>query len=224
LPCCGRRRSSNRGAASWARSSPRGHALGRILGFPSAAPVDRIRAGVAADIDLLIGTNTEETRLFLLPDGTIDRVTEEMVGDGGSIWLAAGGSERLPDSAPSASAGAIQTDWYWRIPGVRLADAHASNARGATYIYEFAWRSRQMDGRLGAAHSVEIPFVFDTLGLGTELMLGQNQARAVKGMRQWADSMDKAHRHLPGASRQRGTTACRTPWPTRMRAQLKLGM
>jgi para-nitrobenzyl esterase len=27
-------------------------------------------------------------------------------------------------------------------------------------------------GRLGAAHAVEIPFVFDTLGLGTEPLLG----------------------------------------------------
>jgi carboxylesterase type B len=34
-------------------------------------------------------------------------------------------------------------------------------------MYEFAWRSPQMGGRLGAAHGVEIPFVFDTLGLGT---------------------------------------------------------
>src|SRR4029450_3222231 len=78
---------------------------------------------------------------------------------------------------PGASAGdlfsTIQTDWYWRVPTVRLADAHASNARAATYMYEFAWRSPQMGGRLGAAHGVEIPFVFDTLGLGTEPMLGR---------------------------------------------------
>jgi carboxylesterase type B len=39
-------------------------------------------------------------------------------------------------------------------------------------MYEFAWRSPQMGGRLGAAHSVEIPFVFDTLGFGTEPLLG----------------------------------------------------
>ena len=77
---------------------------------------------------------------------------------------------------PGASAGellsAIQTDWYWRIPAVRFADAHASTARASTYMYEFAWRSPQSGGRLGAAHSVEIPFVFDTLGLGTEPLLG----------------------------------------------------
>ena len=39
-------------------------------------------------------------------------------------------------------------------------------------MYEFAWRSPQFGGRLGAAHAVEIPFVFDTLGLGTEPLLG----------------------------------------------------
>ena len=77
---------------------------------------------------------------------------------------------------PGANAGellsAIQTDWYWRIPAVRLADAHASTARASTYTYEFARRSPQFKGRLGAAHSVEIPFVFDTLGLGSQPLLG----------------------------------------------------
>ena len=76
----------------------------------------------------------------------------------------------------------VQKDWYWRPPAVRLADAHASGARAATSMYEFAWPSPQPDGRLGAAHGVEIPFVFDTLGLGTEPMLGVESA-AVAGRR-----------------------------------------
>jgi carboxylesterase type B len=41
-------------------------------------------------------------------------------------------------------------------------------------MYEFAWRSPQFGGRLGAAHGVEMPFVFDTLGPETEPMLGQD--------------------------------------------------
>jgi para-nitrobenzyl esterase len=55
-----------------------------------------------------------------------------------------------------------------------MADAHATTARASTYMYEFAWRSPQSGGRLGAAHAVEIPFVFDTLGLGTEPLLGRD--------------------------------------------------
>jgi para-nitrobenzyl esterase len=86
---------------------------------------------------------------------------------------------------PGASAGdlfsAIQTDGYWRIPAVRLADAHATNARDSTYMHEFAWRSPQMGGRLGAAHGVEMPFVFDTLGLGTETMLGREPSPIAGG-------------------------------------------
>jgi len=54
-------------------------------------------------------------------------------------------------------------------------------------MYEFAWRSPQFGGRLGAAHSVEIPFVFGTLGLGTEPLLGPNppQSLATAMHRAW---------------------------------------
>jgi len=45
----------------------------------SAPPIDRISTGAAADIDLLVGSNTEETRLFFVVDGSVDRVTDEMV-------------------------------------------------------------------------------------------------------------------------------------------------
>jgi carboxylesterase type B len=69
---------------------------------------------------------------------------------------------------------------------VRLADAHAASARAATYMYEFAWPSPQAGGRLGAAHGVEIPFVFDTLGLGTEPMLGREPPQSL------ADEMHRA--------------------------------
>ena len=155
-----------------------------------APPLDRIRAG-AADIDLLVGSNREETRLFLLSDGSIDRITEEaLAGMAAAHGLPAEGLRAYRAAHPGASAGdlfsMIQTDWYWRVPAVRLADAHASNARAATHMYEFAWRSPQMGGRLGAAHSVEIPFVFDTLGLGTEPMLGRDPPQLL------ADAMHRA--------------------------------
>jgi carboxylesterase 2/para-nitrobenzyl esterase len=144
-----------------------------------ARPIDRILAGAGAGVDLIVGTNTDECRLFLVLGGAIDRVTDEALAGAVAAY-------RLPVEAtlaayraahPGASPGdllaAIQTDWYWRIPAIRLADAHARNARtSATYMYEFAWRSPQFDGRLGACHALEIAFVFDTLGNGTEPLLG----------------------------------------------------
>lgn len=148
------------------------------------SPIDRIGAGAAAEIDLLIGSNTEETRLFLLSDGSIDRITEDALSvivrayglsaEGLSAYRAA-----HPDASPGELFSAVQTDWYWRIPAVRMADAHAATAQASTYMYEFAWRSPQFGGRLGAAHSVEIPFVFDNLGLGTEPLLGPDPPQSL---------------------------------------------
>jgi len=156
-----------------------------------ARPIDRIVAGAASDVDVMVGTNTDEHRLFLVPDGVIERATDEAL----AAVVAAYG---LPVEATVAayraahrgtSAGdllaAIQTDWYWRIPAIRLADAHAKRP-ASTYMYEFAWRSPQFDGLLGACHALEIPFVFDTLGSGTELLWGADPPQ------QLADSMHAA--------------------------------
>jgi carboxylesterase type B len=147
-------------------------------------PIERIKAGAAADIDLLVGSNSDETRLFFVVGGSIDQITEEaLTAAAGAYGLPTEGLGAYRAAYPGASAGEllseIQTDWYWRIPAVRMADAHARNARASTYMYEFAWRSPQFGGRLGAAHSVEIPFVFDALGLGTEPLLGSNPPQSL---------------------------------------------
>jgi carboxylesterase type B len=154
-------------------------------------PLDRIAAGASAGIDLLLGTNTDEHRLFLASTGAFDRVTDDALAGAMAAY-------RLPVEAtraayraayPGASAGdllaAIQTDWYWRIPAIRLADAHAMH-NSATWMYEFAWSSPQFGGLLGACHSLEIAFVFDTLGCETMALLGPNPPQ------QLADAMHSA--------------------------------
>jgi para-nitrobenzyl esterase len=144
-----------------------------------ARPIDRIVAGASADIDVLVGTNTEEMRIGLVPSGMIDQITNEaLAGVVAAYGLPVEAALATYRAAhPGASAGdlfeAIQTDWYWRIPALRLAEAHAKSP-AATYMYEFAWRSPAFDGRLGACHEIEIPFVFDALGNGTEPLLGPN--------------------------------------------------
>jgi carboxylesterase type B len=156
-----------------------------------APPLERIAAGSAAGIDLIAGTNTDEHRLFLVSVGGIDQVVPEALAGA----VAAYGLPVEPTLAayrgthPCASAGdllaAIQTDWCWRIPAIRLADAHARSAL-ATWMYEFAWRSPQFNGLLGSCHTLEIPFVFDTLGSGTEALWGTNPPQ------QLADTMHAA--------------------------------
>jgi carboxylesterase type B len=142
-------------------------------------PLDRIVAGTGASIDLLIGTNTDEHRLFLAATGALGQINNEAL----AATVAAYGlpvEETLaayraahPSASPGDLLAAIQSDWYWRIPAIRLADAHTKKSP-ATWMYEFAWRSPQFGGLLGACHSLEITFVFDTLGYETEPLLGPN--------------------------------------------------
>jgi para-nitrobenzyl esterase len=142
-----------------------------------APPIDRIAAGAGAGVDLLAGTNTEEWRLFMVPFGAIEQVTDEaltgvMAAHGLPVDRALAAYRTMhPAASPGDLFAAVMSDWYLRIPTVRLADAHAKHSPG-TYMYEFAWRSPQFGGRLGACHGIEIPFVFDTLGNQTEPLLG----------------------------------------------------
>ena len=146
-------------------------------------PIERIAAGAGAQVDVVVGTNTDDWRLFLVVSGAIDGITDEIltgpVGVYGYQSLAAYGlpaesalsayGAAYPNAAPGDLLAAVQTDWWVRIPAIRLADAHA-NALSGTYMYEFAWPSPELDGRLGAVHALEIAFVFDTLSRDLPLL------------------------------------------------------
>ncbi|KRE30152.1 carboxylesterase/lipase family protein [Agromyces sp. Soil535] len=149
-------------------------------------PIDRIAAGSGGQVDLIVGTNTDDWRLWLLVSGAIAQITDEIltgpVTSYGYQSLAAYGlpvekalaayRDRYPQALPGDVLAAVQTDWWMRIPAIRLADAHAGSAAG-TYMYEFAWPAPG----LGAVHAIEVPFVFDTLGPNVPLfgpMLGDD--------------------------------------------------
>ena len=68
---------------------------------------------------------------------------------------------------PGASAGEllsdVLTDWFFRIPAIRVSEARPAPGTSRSWQYEFAWRSPQLGGRLGACHAIEVAFAFDTL-------------------------------------------------------------
>jgi len=161
-------------------------------------PLDRIAAGPGAEVDLIVGTNTDDWRMFLVITGEIDNITdEELTGPvdvHGRRALAAYGlpleralaeyRSRYPGASPGDILAAVQTDWWVRVPALRLADAHA-HATSATYMYEFAWAAPG----LGAVHAIEIPFVFNSLGKSARLfgpLLGDDPPQAL------ADTMHTA--------------------------------
>lgn len=152
-------------------------------------PIDRLAAGAAREIDVIVGSNTDDWRMFRVLGGDIERLTEDdlraPVAEQGFLSLAAYGlpvetalaAYRTldPDASPGDVLAELQTDWWCRIPAVRLADAHAAAARhggAGTWVYEFSWPSPVFGGAMGSCHALEIPFVFDTLDLGPKQMVG----------------------------------------------------
>jgi para-nitrobenzyl esterase len=125
---------------------------------------------LACDADLLIGTNSEEGNLYLVPVGRYGSST------GADVDAAAAAAHADPErliaayrsSRPGATdprlRAAIMGDALFGAGSWALADAHAGRARGATFAYEFTWRSPALGGELGAAHTVELPFVFGATG------------------------------------------------------------
>ncbi|RBY83715.1 carboxylesterase/lipase family protein [Geodermatophilus sp. TF02-6] len=133
-------------------------------------PIRRIAAGSARDVAVLVGANRDEQRLFLVPNGLIDLVTDQLVqmavaGYGAPVaeTLEVYGRGR-PGATPGELLADVATDWFFRIPALRVAEAQAEEGAGA-WVYEFSWPSPQYGGRLGACHALELGFTFDTLAL-----------------------------------------------------------
>jgi para-nitrobenzyl esterase len=161
---------------------------GEVLPEP---PVDAVRAGSSASVPLLIGTNLDEWNLFALArnpvtdDATIVRRLATMV-DGADEVVAAYRAGR-PDASSNDVWSAIVTDRVFRIPAIRLAEAQLAHQPEHTFMYLFEWPSTAFDGRLGACHALEIPFVFDNLDKG-----GIDQVTGPEPPQSIADAMHAA--------------------------------
>jgi len=133
---------------------------------------------------VLIGTNHDEQLLFMEPNGALGLIDESVL----AMAVAGYGFPEPQEiialyakengDSPGHTLAAVATDWFFRIPAIRLAEARTDGA--PTYMYEFAWRSRARGGALGACHYLEVPFVFDTLGSeGAEWITGPDAPRAL---------------------------------------------
>lgn len=126
-------------------------------------------SGVGANLDILVGTNADEFRLYLVPQGAINAVDQQrlraaIAGYGLPVdETLATYREARQDATHGDLLAAIITAWYFRIPAIRMAEAHAQQRAGATYLYEFAWQPPTFEGRLGACHALDVPFIFDNL-------------------------------------------------------------
>lgn len=120
-------------------------------------PADALHTGAAAGVGLLMGTNTEEYRLWFVPGGLTERISRLKLRLALLKFKVPNATARVyranrPDATPGEILGALATDLLLRVPLNRLADARAG-APASTYVYEFGWPSPVQ--RLGACHALE---------------------------------------------------------------------
>ena len=213
-----------------------GVALGQLMWQPtldrelvSEIPQASFRAGRAAALPLLIGSNLDEWKMFTATDKkrrTLDEDTLRQylvrtfeAGPGGNE----GGGEIARARAETAFAlyrvsaqgtprspgdiwASLQTDRVFHHPAIELAEAHAG--RGApTWFYRFDWVPPLAPRRVGACHSIELPFVFGTLRTPWLRPLFGASSRALV----LSDRIQDAW--LSFARNGDPNTATDTPWP-----------
>ncbi|MEJ1155573.1 carboxylesterase/lipase family protein [Microbacterium marmarense] len=145
-----------------AGGSPLGGAPGFALAIdPDTLPLSPHEALVNVEVPLLIGTNTDEYRLWF-PPAALAAITTLKFQLG---RLALGISSRAvklyraawPHASTGELFGQIATDVLLRKAAVSVAEKRRANS----FVYEFAWQSPVRE--LKAAHAIEIGFVFDQL-------------------------------------------------------------
>ena len=203
---------------AWADVAARGRTAPRpcLDGvFLTEWPNDAAAAGATADIDLIVGSNRDEAKIFLFmdprrgeleEDDLLRRVTEQFDGD-------AALARRVVDAIRAARSArgevhdaweifcALFTDRMIRVPSLRFLEAHsAAGGRGRSYLFD--WESQV--AALGACHGLEIPFCLGTLGAA--------------GMASFAGSGERAERLMETMRSQwiafaRADAAALSTWP-----------
>jgi para-nitrobenzyl esterase len=132
---------------------PDGHALPQPV-------IDSVRAGSASGVRLIIGTCLDELQLSWKPiterpplEEMRDRLGEygDQVVDG----YLAGASDASQDELAKL----LTSDWKFRVPSIRFAEAQLAGGARDVYMYVFGWSSSVMP-EARAAHSMDIPFWF----------------------------------------------------------------
>jgi len=149
-----------------------------------APPVDGLAAGAFAGGTLVVGTTTDEMRLFIDTSGeppARDRLCKRVAR---YIGVEPARADAVVASYEDAL-GTIDTHEIWATllsdvqmqrPAAAVRDAH--RAHGRVYAYLFGWPARNR--ALGACHGIDIPFTFGNFVDGWDEFVGtDNAARAL---------------------------------------------
>jgi len=180
----------------------RARGIGAVTPYVDGASLPRpaleaVRDGAVAGVPLLVGSNRDEWWLFDVLFG------EASTGASRAAYLQRFGEDLVrihavyrdaraahPGTRPGPAAGAAPArspdaeawvdligDAALRVPVIRLAEAQAPHA--PIWTYRFDWESPALGGRLGAAHALELPFMWNQLELPvSQLLIGDAAATA----------------------------------------------
>ena len=160
-------------------------------------PTEVVARRAAQPVDLLVGHNADEGNLYVVPTGALDTTTPAQLRAAAAYAhadparLVSVYSAIHPRATPGQLRAILLGEAAFGVGTRRLADAHARTP-ARTYAYEFTWPSSALGGRLGAAHVVETPFVFDNVLptlIGEQKLLGPAQPAelSVRMHRAWVD-------------------------------------
>ncbi|WP_349828373.1 carboxylesterase/lipase family protein [Brevibacterium litoralis] len=147
-------------------------------------PLDAYAAGASAEVPVLSGYNLQEYRFFMVAPGMIEHIRDEHVEPGSAKFgLGPAGvqayRETFPEGTPGDVYAQIVGDWFFTLPAVRMSEAR-HRAGATSWHYRFDVPDPAENNGFGAAHAVEIPFVFKTHRRpGTEAFLGADPSDAV---------------------------------------------
>jgi para-nitrobenzyl esterase len=149
-----------------------------------AQPIVPQASDVSADVPMMIGTTLNEMfnamdhpEYELMTESELEREVRRVFGDRTSQVIKA-----FKNRTPNASSfelwshiGASHT----RSNTIRVAKARAAVSKAAIYLYWFWWQTPILDGRPGAFHCAELPFVFFNTDLCATATGGGETARAL---------------------------------------------
>ncbi len=139
-------------------------------------PIKAIKEGFAKDIELIVGTNLEEWRLWRAFEPNFEKININAMKTRIKMIMSLSGDEEIDvedlinvytKSREEINMSmnihdiydAFMTDAIMRIPSIKFAEAQSEHQKN-TYMYMFNWKNPFEGGRYGAMHGFEIAFVF----------------------------------------------------------------
>ncbi|MDI1285949.1 MAG: carboxylesterase/lipase family protein [Reyranella sp.] len=135
-------------------------------------PFDPAAPALSDDVPIMIGGTKDESAIFLAPDEAVwsRTVTEDdlrkriaAVAGGAADELLAYYKRRDPAAGPSDRLITTLTASNFGVRSTLLAERKAARGKAPVWMYSFDWETPAFGGRLKSPHSMDVPFVFDTL-------------------------------------------------------------